>query len=794
MVPSRSLGLLLILLLSAPLLASTYVVNDLGDAGDQSAGNDICATAGAVCTLRAAIEEANAHAGADVITFSVAGTIAPATPLPAIAEQLEIDATTAPGYVGAPVVAVQGGGSIATGFDLVAGSSLSELHGLKVHGFTSAAISIASANVLVRRNHLGPVGGGTANQQGAVLLPSSSACTIGGATDGDGNVISGNTADGLVIDGTDHLVADNFIGTNATGTAALPNGLSGIALLEDATNVSIGAVGTGIENVVSGNGRDGINAFRTVNMTIINNVIGLNAAGHAAIPTGREGILDTGGSASTIGTPTAGNVISGNGGRGLEVNGGTALVRNNIVGLDRTGQIAIGNVAGGILASGPITIGGSGAGEGNTVSGNLQEGIGVNVSGTGTRIYGNTVGLNIDRTGARGNTGPGIYLGEAFFPDDLIIGAVGSGRNVISGNGGSGIAGAATNSVIVGNYIGTDGTGTIDLGNGGGIAVFFVDEISSNLISGNGFWGIHVSVVSNVHDNVIRRNALGGVGVANDSTTAVITENSIFANGGIGIDLRADGVTANDPADADAGPNGLQNFPVITSAVTTGTASWIAGTLNSTPNTLFSLHFYNNTAPDPSGYGEGETYVGTIDVNTDAAGNASFVRNGGPLASGWLTATATGPSGTSEFSAVNDVAAAPAIHFSQAAYTTHETEGVVTITVVREGDLSGTSTVDYATSDDTATAGTDYTPASGTLTFAPGQSSATFNVTILSDGVSEMTERFNVALSNPNAATLTLPSNAVVAIAAPIEVPTVSMLGLLALMSALGAFAMMKMR
>ena len=644
-----------------------------------------------------------------MITFSVAGTIAPATPLPPIADQVQIDATTSPGYLNAPVVNVHGGGSIATGLDLAAGSSLSEVHGLKVDGFTTAAISIASASVIVRRNHLGPVGGGTANQQGLVLLPSSSSCTIGGGTDGDGNVISGNTADGLVIRGTGHSVVDNFIGTNAAGTAALPNGLSGIALLEDATNVSIGAAGTGIENVVSGNTRNGINAFRTVNTTIINNIIGLNAAGNAAVPNGFEGVLDTGSSATMIGLPAAGNVISGNGSRGLEVNGGTASVRNNIVGLDRAGQFAIGNADGGILASGPITIGGSDPGEGNTVSGNLREGIGINVSGDGTRIYGNTIGLNVDRTAARGNIGHGVRG-------------------------------------------------------------------------------------SNIQNNVIRRNSLGGVGVAGDPTTVAITENSIVSNSGLGIDLQENGVTANDPADADTGPNGLQNFPVITSAVTTGSASWIEGTLNSTPNTLFSLHFYNNTAADPSGYGEGETYVGTIDVTTDAAGNASFVRNGAPLAAGWLTATATGPTGTSEFSAANGVAAAPEIHFSQASYTTDEMDGVVTITVVREGDLSGTSTVDYATADDTATAGSDYTPANGTLTFLPGQSSATFDVTILPDAFSEPTERFNVALSNPNAATLTIPSNAIVTIAAPAEVPTVSMWGLLALIAALAAVTLLKMR
>ena len=121
-------------------------------------------------------------------------------------------------------------------------------------------------------------------------------------------------------------------------------------------------------------------------------------------------------------------------------------------------------------------------------------------------------------------------------------------------------------------------------------------------------------------------------------------------------------------------------------------------------------------------------------------------------------------------------------------------DGVVTISVVREGDLSGTSTVDYATADDTATAGSDYTPANGTLTFLPGQSSATFDVTILPDAFSEPTERFNVALSNPNAATLTIPSNAIVTIAAPAEVPTVSMWGLLALIAALAAVTLLKMR
>jgi hypothetical protein len=790
---SRSISLLLVLLSSIPLLASTYVVDNLGDAADQTAGNDSCATAGAVCTLRAAIEEANAHAGADVITFSVAGAITPATPLPAITQQVTIDATTAPGYLGVPVVILNGNAAIATGFDLAAGSSLSEVRGLKVHGFTSSAIAIASANVILRRNYLGPIGGGIANQQGVLLLPSSSACTIGGGTDGDGNVISGNSGVGLFIGGAGHTVSDNFVGTNAAGTAALANGLSGIEL-QSATNVSIGMIGAGIENVVSGNGRDGVRATSCTNTTIINNIIGLNAAGNAAIPNTQAGIRDSLSSTMTIGLPAAGNVLSGNGEAGMDV-GATAVARNNIVGLDRTGQVAIGNTAFGIAIHGPSTIGGTGPDDGNTVSANGEAGIAVAQSGSGTAILGNTIGLNIDQTTIRGNLGNGVFLSDAFAPDDVEIGGIGGGGNLISGNLGHGIGGAATNSAIIGNRIGTDGTGNIDLGNSlSGISTIFVGQITSNLISGNGKWGIETGTSTTVQDNIIRRNAEGGVAIFNDFIST-ITENSIVANGGIGIDLRRDGVTGNDPNDVDTGPDGLQNFPVITSAVTTGAASWIEGTLNSTPNTLFALHFYSNTAPDPSGFGEGETFLGTMNVSTDASGNASFVRNGAALAAGWLTATATGPSGTSEFSAANDVAAAPTLRFSNATYPTSEADGSVTITVVREGDLTGTTTVDYTTVDGDATAGSDYTASSGTLTFAPGQSSATFDIAIISDGIAETTEQFNVALSNPSAATLTAPSNATVVIAATLAgIPAVSMMGLLALLTALAAIGILKMR
>jgi CSLREA domain-containing protein len=787
--PRRLLLSFFLSFLAVSAFASNYVVNDAGDASDQTPGNDLCATAGSVCTLRAAIEEANAHAGPDVITFSVAGVISPTTPTPLITGQVTIDGTTAPGFVDAPVVVMYGGGSVADALVFAPGSSSSSLVGLKIHGFTSTAVSILSSNVIVRRNYLGPVGGGTANFRGLTL--SGSSCTIGGNTDGDGNVISGNSDNGLTIDGAGHTIADNFIGTDATGTAALPNGQAGIEVI-GGSNTAIGVAGTNIENVISGNTRHGVSITPPATATtLVNNVIGLNVAGTAAVPNGQSGVVVVQGSGTVIGTPAYGNVISGNGEYGIE-NRGPSIIQNNIVGLDRTGQHAIGNALDGILVGETSTVGGSSEGEGNTVSGNLRNGIGFAI-GPGTMISGNTVGLNIGRTVARGNSQHGVFLNYVL-GSGVTVGAAGGGMNIISANGGDGINGFVPNSSITNNRIGTDGTGAIDLGNAGAGIRGGVEQVTANLISGNGMQGVVLEGWSQaLANNIIRRNALEGVKVPGAATVSTITANSISSNGGLGIDLTPGGVTPNDPTDPDLGPNGLQNYPVITSALAVGGTSRIEGSLNSTPNAPFALHFYANSAADPSGFGEGEQFIGTTNVTTDASGNATFTWIGPSVTIGnVITSTATGPTGTSEFSAVSGVAPLPTIQFSASVYPTTEGAGTVTITVLRSGDLRATSTAGYATSDDTATAGLDYTPASGTLTFAPGESSKTFTITILNDSLQEPLERIHLTLSNPSVATPGTSFEADVEIQGGVSVPTASTWALFALIAMLAAIAMLK--
>jgi uncharacterized repeat protein (TIGR01451 family) len=158
-------------------------------------------------------------------------------------------------------------------------------------------------------------------------------------------------------------------------------------------------------------------------------------------------------------------------------------------------------------------------------------------------------------------------------------------------------------------------------------------------------------------------SAGGGGVVVNFGTGNAILGNSISNNQpnagwnatGLGIDLRESlGVTINDLGDLDTGANNLQNFPELTAATSSGGSTTIQGTLNSTANTTFRIEFFANMECDPSGYGEGEQFIGFTDVTTDGSGNASFnitLPTSVP-AGQFITSTATDPDrNTSEFSA-----------------------------------------------------------------------------------------------------------------------------------------------
>ena len=234
--------------------------------------------------------------------------------------------------------------------------------------------------------------------------------------------------------------------------------------------------------------------------------------------------------------------------------------------------------------------------------------------------------------------------------------------------------------------------------------------------------------------------------------------------------LAGDGVTPNDAADADNGPNSRQNFPTLTSAVASAGGTTVQGTLNSNPNTAFFIDFYASDQVDPSGHGEGQRYLGTVSTTTDNSGNVSFGGIFPSVAGQFISATATTNSpelsaaGTSEFSAPVIIASPGAFRFVSATYTTGE-DANATITVERVGGSAGLVSVQYATSDGSAVQGSDYNATQGTLNFADGQSTATFSVSIVNDTADEPDETLSLTLTNPaGGATLGDPTNAVLSI------------------------------
>lgn len=154
---------------------------------------------------------------------------------------------------------------------------------------------------------------------------------------------------------------------------------------------------------------------------------------------------------------------------------------------------------------------------------------------------------------------------------------------------------------------------------------------------------------------------LNDSGTTLDFSTQTVNMGDTNPNGpeALGIDLGtsagADGPTPNDPGDGDAGGNGLQNFPVLLSAATTGSAVVIRGTLDSSPSDQFTIEFFASPSCDPSGFGEGAVFVGSTLATTDGAGHAAFSLTlpAAVAVGAVVTATATRlfTGDTSEFSA-----------------------------------------------------------------------------------------------------------------------------------------------
>jgi uncharacterized repeat protein (TIGR01451 family) len=422
------------------------------------------------------------------------------------------------------------------------------------------------------------------------------------------------------------------------------------------TTASNGLVFTGGSSTVEGLAIVGFSGAAIVlnapsNANVIeSDYLGLVGAG-PSVGGNQDGIWIDGSSYNTIGGGAAAlaNVISGNLESGVLIGVGLgAATDNEIVGNDigttPSGLSALGNGQNGISIEGATgtLIGYPGPGFGNVISGNLGPGIVLSASATGTFIENNLIGVGADGQTLVGNASDGIQLDDA--PGNQIGGTQLGAGNVIGGNKGNGIStsGDSTGTVVEGNFIGTDPTGSLRLSN---------DENGIDLASSTNTIGGTVVGASNLIDYNGSGQAGSGVELDGDVVQDEILSNSIYGDAGLGINL-GDGPTPNHQPGT-PGPNDYQNYPDLSLAQSDGTSTTVNGSLYSTPNTQFLLQIFASPSPSSSDFGEGKVLIGSQLVTTDNNGDASFVLNFsvGVAVGQYISATATSPTGdTSEFS------------------------------------------------------------------------------------------------------------------------------------------------
>lgn len=480
--------------------------------------------------------------------------------------------------------------------------------------------------------------------------------------------------------------------TNDSGTGSLRQAILDANATAQADTIAFDIPGTGARVIAPASPLPQLTSPVTVD--------GTTQPGYAGKPVVVLSGADAGADASGLdlwaGNSTIrGLVVNGFANSAIRVAGGEGnVVEGCYLGTDTSGTRARGNGNGvAIVDSAENRIGGSDPGQGNVISGNAGYGVTVEGDLGGNRIVGNLIGTDASGTAELGNAYSGIRLG-------IGVRNASVAANVVAANG-TGVelfgyaANPLRNNTVWGNHIGTDRTGAKDLGNSG--------------------YGVKISGArfTDVMGNDIAFNHVSGVAVLNGDG-ARISQNTVYANGpddpsgGVGIDLGGDGVTPNDLDDADEGPNGLQNHPVLTSAGTTGGATSIEGTLESTPNTAFGVELFSSPQADPTGHGEGRFPLSSssISVTTDGSGEASFsYTTEKPVPAGHVVAATATPNdqvggtlSTSEFSraiAVTADATGPTIggvspkHRSTIRDTTPTIRAVVTddVTDLQKADI-----------------------------------------------------------------------------------------------------------
>jgi titin len=396
------------------------------------------------------------------------------------------------------------------GISIYAGATDDQVLGNVISGNSGNGISLTAGATSdqVLGNDIGTNAAGSSplsNGGSGVYLANVTKNTIGGIGDGARNIISGNSVSGIRLAGgaTSKQVVGNYIGTDSSGLRALPNGVDGVDL-DQATADSIGGSADGAGNLISGNAGNGISVTDgATSNQILGNMIGTDASGTRALPNTRDGVNLATVAGNTIGGTTAGdrNVISGNDGSGIDFSGNPAngivgnLVVGDYIGTDKFGESAVGNVNGiSISAASGNTVGGIASGAANLISGNTSIGIQISSSlARGNTVLGNLIGTDKDGSTllASADTTSGLPVGILIndSPANLIGGTMAGARNVISGFGVAVNISSfnASGNAIQGNLIGTALNGEA-LTNSNVIGIY-INGAGGNLVGGTGAAG-----------------------------------------------------------------------------------------------------------------------------------------------------------------------------------------------------------------------------------------------------------------------------------------------------------------
>lgn len=609
---SRRLRLCVILLAAtfwiAPASAQhRFSVDTVDDQPDLVPGDGLCQTELKSCSLRAAIEEANATAnltaGPDVIDFKTipidgngqAVILTGPDPLPSITDPLEIDGTDSPGPI---VIDGSGQSGARTGLSLSNGSRGSTIRGLFIGHFEVSAITLHSGSNTIAGNSIGvdpqgkAIGNGSEQVAGATgILVYSDANRL------EDNTIGFTAGTGIRVSGG----ADNTMARNAIGT--------------DVSGRRFGNTGAGIhvhpsppaKHEDAGDLRTGV----MTGQTITGNTIGLNGSDGILLETSDNHVRG-----NTIGTNAAGAIL-GNDGAGIRVMDGGEF-----------------NIIGGLTAE-----------EGNLIGHNT---FGLHINGKNNLVGSNHLGVTPDGRPAPNDVAD-IQIDDEGWSNT--IGAPGAGNVIEASTLGIGIFEGLANQ-IQSNYIGTDAQGR-RLGNPSATGIFILQASSTGI--GRGEPAVFRATL------LPEGNTIAYLGTAvhvqgDDAIRNLIRGNAMYGNAIAGIDLGEDGGrTANDAGDADEGPNNLQNYPVIEDvfySAETDQVRFIYRVPTDVDHANFPLAIDFYVASDPS-VAQGAVYLGT-DIYTPSDERASFGIDLADLSivvADFFVATATDDHGnTSEFS------------------------------------------------------------------------------------------------------------------------------------------------